>query len=218
MPTSREFALRYPVRPYTDTQPYRFDYGDFSPSDPEAGVPFVQMLALTDPELAMMEFQTVRQRQVMKNDQKLAQGGNSTGSLSLQDGGLELFTQPSRSQTKRDVVVFHSVAHAAVRPMRFHHRVMNCMNQVADAYGPATLALLAGTFGIVLMMCLIAVVMGIRALIQMRRGEDGYEPLELKGDEGILFDENRDADFYNDYHHPNVPDAIPSPPSYGSNP
>lgn len=157
---------------------YRFDYGNFTPSSPEAGVPFVQMLATTDPELAMMEFQSIRENQVRQSASKLAQGQmQGTGALVVEDGAAALLAQSTQNaHNKRatglePVVVFHDHQLSGVRS---RPGVTNCMNQIADAYGPVVLALLVGTFVVALLTSIAAVAVGIRALVRSKRSGTGY--------------------------------------------
>lgn len=91
------------------------------------------------------------------------------------------------------LVIFKGAMPPPGMPLRFHHKAMNCINRVANnvhqSLGPAAVALLAGILGMMFISSLVAVVLGVRMLVRMRRGdgvelrEDGYEPLESQRDE-----------------------------------
>lgn len=83
---------------------------------------------------------------------------------------------------------------------------------MTDAFGPVVVALLAGTFGIMLMMFVVGLVLGIRQLVRSRNEEAGYEVLESdKDDEAVLFD--ADKQYYN-HHTTTQTTMMPPPPSY----
>ncbi|KAI0091654.1 aspartic peptidase domain-containing protein [Irpex rosettiformis] len=239
-----------------------FDYGDFIPNSEDSGVPFVQLLATTDPKTALHEFKTVRAKQVKQNNEKLnapqnststvsASASSSTGSTStvsasssssaaapaassssssssaLSGGmmGMSSYNPSSQSSLKGSgslfdmfhlsalkrspspqvvrgrLVIFRGAMPPPGMPIRFHHKVMNCMNRVANnvhqAMGPAAVALLAGVLGIALISSLVAMVLGVRMLLRLRRGEgvelgeDGYEPVSSEQDDEekeVVFD------------------------------
>ncbi|KIP10061.1 hypothetical protein PHLGIDRAFT_125889 [Phlebiopsis gigantea 11061_1 CR5-6] len=202
-----------------------FDFGDFTPDNRTAGVPFVQMLGTTKLHDAQAEFKSVRCKQVKKNDAKLANTTTTdTGSLQL-DNGLSfvpltgLGKRAAEEHAHRVVVTMSARPIAYMRPMRIHHHVANCMNQMTDAFGPVAVALLAGTFGIMLMMLIVGITLGIRKLVRWRREDEGYEVLESeKNSEAVLFD--ADQHYYN--HHATTTETttmrVPtSPPAYPIN-
>lgn len=170
------------------TTAFSFDFGDFDPNNRTAGVPFIQMLATTKMHDAQAEFQQVRAQQVQQSNQQLAAGSLSfTGHPSLRDVQQSLQTLARRLSRENPA---HPPAPAHLRvvvtqhmrplmPVRVMHHVAGCMNQMADAFGPVAMALLAGTFGIMLMMLLVGAVLGVRELVRYRRRAAGYEPLDL---------------------------------------
>lgn len=169
-----------------------FDFGDFTPDNRTAGVPFVQMLAMTNLQDAMDEFTQVRDQQVQKSNQQLANpSDDGTGSLVL-NGDIQLGNANIQADlntlAKRLSREHPATAHMRVvitqharpmMPIRVMHHVAGCMSQMADAFGPAAVALLAGTFSIVLMMLVVGAVLGVRELVRYRRAAAGYEPLDL---------------------------------------
>ncbi|PSR71030.1 hypothetical protein PHLCEN_2v13078 [Hermanssonia centrifuga] len=157
-----------------------FDYGDFTPDNRTAGVPFVQMLPTTNLTLAQQEFKTVRESQVMKNQNSLTVGSLSVG-VPPNEGPFGILNKHSK---RSRVVIYNTMP-----PM--HHRVAGCMHRLTQAYGPVVVALLAGTIGLLAVMCIVGVVLAIQTLVRRRRGShpEGYEPVQLK-EEDIIFDES----------------------------
>ncbi|KAI0343282.1 acid protease [Trametopsis cervina] len=248
----------------------KFDFNFANPDQP----PFVQLLATTEPKSALKEFQTVRPKQIKKNDKSIADAKNSTSSssssssTSTSSSASSSSTQESSTMTRTAenmmatmsadknctdtskksstdskmmssssdskmmssnsdsmmmsgslaveqplgkrasmgrIVIFRGGV-VPGQPMRFHQKVMNCMNRVAndlhEAYGPVALTLLAGTLGIAVLSCIMAVALGIRMLLRRRRGEEKYEPLAMK--EEMIFDAQEEgaAISYNHHEHP----------------
>ena len=132
----------------------RFDYGDFTPDNRTAGVPFVQMLPLTDPTQALGEFQAVRSTEIAAVEQALqpSSTSNSTttaGSLALLTQGLKDMMQLA-GLSKRSVFVPEAreprvfrVVYSANVPVK--QRLARCMKGFSAAYGPVITALLVGS-------------------------------------------------------------------------
>lgn len=160
------------------------------------------MLPTTDPAVATSEFATVRASQVQKNDAAIAAAAGKP----IAAGSLRLFGREHRQPMHGRVRVIFKTGHAHPVMMQ---KAMDCMNQVADTYGPVALALLAGTFAILLIFGFACVFIGIYTLVASRRNDEGYEPLELKED--TLFDADQI-----DQDHPSLyyPHDITTPPVY----
>lgn len=181
------------------------------------------MLPTTDLKSAMEDYQTVRDRQIRKNDQKIKESGGialedplteeiaiapATGP-SLGDLNKSLGNLGKRRRAQMEAVPVPAVNSAAEVPkivfatvheqqqvpvpvpvMRVHHHVMKCMHVIHKHFGAVAVALLAGTFGIVFMMALVAAALGIRMLVRRRWAADGYESLEeAKGEIVFQVDE-----------------------------
>ncbi|KAI0704248.1 aspartic peptidase domain-containing protein [Cytidiella melzeri] len=121
------------------------------------------------------------------------------------DTTITVYTNKKRGMVRTSrLIIFHGATPLPGMPLRFHHKVMACMNRVADhvhkSLGAFALAVLAGTVGIALISCVVAIALGIRTVLRWRRGEDaGYEPLAIRED--VLFDSAgvQEAMSYNRY-------------------
>lgn len=178
------------------------------------------MLSTTVPSQAMSEFAEVRAQQVANNNAQLAAPSNSTGSLSI-SGGVSNQLTPSVQANLNTLARRLSREHAAhtrivvtqARPamhMRVVHYVAGCTMQMAATFGPVSLALLAGTFGIVFMMFAVGIVLGVRELVRYRRAAAGYAPLDCEAkDAEVVFD----AEQYN-HHVMTEHTTMTTPPPY----
>ena len=137
---------------------------------------------------------------------------NGAGSLFDMFHLSSLKRSPSPQVVRGRLVIFKSAMPPPGMPIGFHHKVMNCVNRVANnvhqTLGPVAVALLAGILGISLIASLVAMVFGVRLLLRLRRGEgvelrgDGYEALE--GDDeakDVVFDAEAAASRYNHHLH-----------------
>ena len=196
-----------------------FDYGDWTPDNRTAGVPFVQLLATTNITAARAEFDSVRGKEVVDEIQTLAQPATgSGGALSIILDALRKVGLVRRQSFPVPVPVHRVVvvAHAQPRPGRLVHmqRVASkCMSQMTAFFGPVAMALLAGTFGIILMLLVVAVVVGIRTLIRRRSGRAGYEALdeESKDSDDVLFDADRSYNHHITTQYTSIANASLSP-------
>lgn len=151
---------------------------------------------------AMEEFEMVRPRQVMKQQQATlaamsasSSGSNATtGSLELaaSQGPASAFAAALRllGITKRSSPDLHAVRvyynTTTVRPMR--QRVAGCMKGFTVAYGPMVTALLMGSLGLTIIGAVVGVALGVRTLLRARR--EGYQRVQLKED--VIFDVDAD--------------------------
>ncbi|KAF7793504.1 hypothetical protein EIP86_004616 [Pleurotus ostreatoroseus] len=183
-----------------------FDYGDFTPDNRTAGVPFVQMIATTNSTTAMDEFKLVRAHQVLKKQKSVvaqlsASSSNSAadpmaGLLQLGSSGvlstvLHLLGLGKRSEVPMPAPSMHAVKvyhiGATVQPMR--QRMAGCVKGFSAAHGAVVTTLLIGSVGLTVIAALASVIMTLWALYKRRGREDeGYQPVELKEDDVVIFD------------------------------
>lgn len=195
-----------------------FDYGDWTPDNRTAGVPFVQMISTTSPHEARQEFKEVRARQVAKNNAQLA-NASTTGSLAVGSAPLSPQVQASlhtlASRLSRERMRITVVAHAPrpMLPLRVVHHVHACVTRLADAFGPVAVALLVGTAVLVVLMLSVTIVLGVRHLVRNRRAAAGFAALsggDCERDEvQVVFDAE-------EYNHHVMTQHVPcvNPPSY----
>ncbi|GJE90942.1 A1 family peptidase [Phanerochaete sordida] len=191
-----------------------FDYGDWTPNNATAGVPFVQMLGTTSRHAAKSEFAAVRMSQVQKNNAALA--NSTTGSLALdvkRSAQASLHTLAARlsRERMRVTVVTHARPSFGMVPLRVVHHAAGCVTELAAAFGPVAVALLVGTFTLVLAMLAVVAVLGVRHLLRQRRARAGYAPLdgdcEVREAEVVF-----DAEDYNHHVMTQQPATVPPPP------
>lgn len=171
------------------------------------------MLGTTSMHDATSEFKAARCSQIHAQQQKAA-----AGALAL-DGPAEPAGALTVQDLRKRLVVHMAARPLFVRPVRLAHGVAGCVHTVADAFGPVAVALLAGTFGIVLMALVVALALGIRHALRFRRERMGYQALEQDAEAPtIVFD----ADELRYNHHqqmtmaaqPQMTTMMTSPPPY----
>jgi hypothetical protein len=171
-----------------------FDYGDWTPENRTADVPFVQMLAITNITDAFTEFTAVRGQEINVEKQESAQSTAArSGAVVVTDAlkGMDLINKRLyyKHNDAHDVVATTSTC---IRGWLAHvkHRFRKCMTQLVDAFGLVAVALLAGTFTLVLLIFIVAVSLGTRNLVWWRRECVAYGIVDeaSKDTREILFD------------------------------
>lgn len=171
-----------------------FDYGDWTPDNSTADIPFIQLLPTTDGKDAMTEFGQVRPKQVRKSESALL---GQTGSIATHDAleiGLQRVEKPlSRPIEKRNRMVIYTTAH--MNPV--YRAMAGCVNHVADNYGPVVLALMIGSVAILVSLCVVGTVLGVRMWVRNRRAAEGYEEVGSEAKEDVvIFDQSSRSHHY----------------------
>ena len=185
-----------------------FDYGDWTPDNRTAGVPFVQMLATTDLEDANREFTSVRGKEIVAEEQELA--NPSSGALNMmQPMSIKKRDSPEQTGVRRIIFVTHGWP---ARVIAAKQRVSKCANEMTDSYGAVAVAILAGMFALVSATFVLTLAIGIRQVLRWQHESEGYTELdeEAKDSEAVLFDADRP---YN-HHVTTQYQSMTHPPSY----
>lgn len=187
-----------------------FDYGDWTPDNRTAGVPFVQMLATTDLEDANREFASVRGKEIVAEEQELAKP--SSGALNvMQPMSIKKRASPEQTGVHRIIVLTNGWP---ARIISAKQRVSKCASEMTDSYGSVAVAILAGMFALVSITFVLTVAIGIRQALRWRQESEGYTELdeEAKASDAVLFD----ADAGRSYNHHVTTQymSMTHPPSY----